>query len=436
MSMELGDKSLEEIVAKHNSILLGAADAFMRDEIRRRKVFTILFLVEIQKTFESFDDSRDFGSVFTIEAILLIYDLFATIDKGWRGGSLPGKLPNIERGREDAQRQLLKDYFMGADSTYPESKFRRRFRMRQELFLRIVRELENNDEYFQQRPDATGKLGASALQKATAALRMLAYGGCADQLDEWIRLGESTILLCLKRFVKGIIRFFGEEYLRAPTEADIMRVLQQNAKRGFPGCVGSIDCWHWEWKNCPSGWAAQYKGKKGKGCVAEMCCGPDLWIWHLFCGNPGSLNDINILQRSPLLRQIYNETMPKVEFEVNGKRYSCPYWLADGIYPQLAVFVLGFAVPNTPIDKNFTYWQESVRKDIERAFGVLQARWGILTKPALSALLHTFPRGIVIDKRQMLKETLAWIVEADMSSWPVKKPLFILDRCYGWGLRK
>lgn len=160
-----------------------------------------------------------------------------------------------------------------------------------------------------------------------------------------------------------------------------MRLLNDNASRGFPGCLGSIDCWHWEWKNCPSAWAAQYKGKKGKGCVAEMCCGRDLWIWHLFCGNPGSLNDINVLQRSPLLRQIYNSDIPAVEFEVNGRDYSCPYWLADGIYPELSIFVTGFALPNNPIDKNFTHWQESIRKDIERAFGVLQARWGILTKP-------------------------------------------------------
>jgi len=94
------------------------------------------------------------------------------------------------------------------------------------------------------------------------------------------------------------------------------------------------------------------------------------------------LNDINVLQRSPLLRQICNQTQPSAEFKVNGKKYSLPYWLADGIYPQLSVFVQGFSVPNTPIDKNFTYWQESIRKDIERAFGVLQARWGILTKPA------------------------------------------------------
>ena len=113
-----------------------------------------------------------------------------------------------------------------------------------------------------------------------------------------------------------------------------------------------------------------------------MCCGHDLWIWHLFCGNPGSLNDINILQRSPLLRAVYNGTMPSANFNINGNFYNHGYWLADGIYPELSIFVTGFRVPNNLLDQNFTSWQESTRKDIERAFGVLQARWAILKNPA------------------------------------------------------
>jgi hypothetical protein len=58
--------------------------------------------------------------------------------------------------------------------------------------------------------------------------------------------------------------------------------------------------------------------------------------------------------------------------------YTMPYWL----YPPMAIFLTGFAKPSTVIDKNFTHWHQSVRKDIEWAFGVLQARWRILALPA------------------------------------------------------
>jgi hypothetical protein len=71
----------------------------------------------------------------------------------------------------------------------------------------------------------------------------------------------------------------------------------------------------------------------------------------------------------------------KVEFQVNGRAPAPCRWLGDGIYPRMATFVPGFANPSTAIDKNFTHWHQSVRKDIERAFGVLQPRWRILALP-------------------------------------------------------
>ena len=67
---------------------------------------------------------------------------------------------------------------------------------------------------------------------------------------------------------------------------------------------------------------------------------------------------------------------------LNGIQYSCPCWLADGIYPQLAVFITAFALPNNDVDQNFTYWQESIWKDMEWPSGVLQACWIILKHPA------------------------------------------------------
>ena len=53
----------------------------------------------------------------------------------------------------------------------------------------------------------------------------------------------------------------------------------------------------------------------------------------------------------------------------------------DGIYPQCCRFVKGFKEPITAKEQVHSGWQESTRKDIERAFGVLQAKFQFMARP-------------------------------------------------------
>uniref|UniRef100_A0A0D3CB57 DDE Tnp4 domain-containing protein n=1 Tax=Brassica oleracea var. oleracea TaxID=109376 RepID=A0A0D3CB57_BRAOL len=289
----------------------------------------------------------------------------------------------IERNREQGHMQLWNDYF-SEDATYPSHMFRRRFRMNKVLFMRIVDRLSAEIPYFQQRRDATGRLGLSPLQKATAAIRMMAYGCAADAIDEYFRLAESTALLCLEHFVEGIINLFGDEYLRKPTPEDLQRLLDIGEIRGFPGMIGSIDCMHWEWKNCPTAWKGQYTRGSGKPTIVlEAVASQDLWIWHAFFGPPGTLNDINVLDQSPVFDDILQGLAPKVKYVVNGHNYRLPYYLTDGIYQNWATFFQSIRDPQGQKASLFATQQEHVRKDVERAFGVLQARFAIVKNPAL-----------------------------------------------------
>ena len=61
-----------------------------------------------------------------------------------------------------------------------------------------------------------------------------------------------------------------------------------------------------------------------------------------------------------------------------------PYYLTDGIYPAWATFVPAIPNPVTHKEAKFSERQESCRKDVERAFGVLQARFAIVRNPALA----------------------------------------------------
>jgi len=87
--------------------------------------------------------------------------------------------------------------------------------MRKHVFLRIVGALSRNDDYFTQRVDETNKEGISPLAKCITAMRMLAYGMASDTVDEYIKIGGSTTLECLRRFCNGIIQLYEQEYLRA-----------------------------------------------------------------------------------------------------------------------------------------------------------------------------------------------------------------------------
>jgi len=74
---------------------------------------------------------------------------------------------------------------------------------------------------------------------------MLTYGVPADATDEYVRIGESTVLESLRRFVTAVVDIFEDEYLRYPNEADTTKLLARGEQRGFPGMLGSIDCMHW-----------------------------------------------------------------------------------------------------------------------------------------------------------------------------------------------
>ncbi|XP_020264092.1 putative nuclease HARBI1 [Asparagus officinalis] len=231
--------------------------------------------------------------------------------------------------------------------------------------------------------DGVGKLGLSTLQKVTSAFRMLAYGTSADSTDEYVRIGESTAIVCLKRFCRATVEVYGDEYLRTPNVDDVARLLQKGEERGFPGMLGSLDCMHWQWKNCPTAWAGQYSGRHGgPTIILEAVASYDLWIWHAYFGLPGSNNDINVLQSSNLFDNLSQGIAPPAHYTIQGKNYDVGYYLADGIYPKWPTLVQTISNSDDKKKQYFAMMQEACRKDVERAFGVLQSRFAIIKGPA------------------------------------------------------
>ena len=297
------------------------------------------------------------------------------------GGSRKGRAPNINRERVKYA-HLLDEDFWGETPLYDSTYFKKFFKVPLGLFDEIVEDLCRHDSYFLRKQCAAGKHGLSSHQKICSAVRLLTSGVSPMEHDDKYRMGASTGMQCFKLFCNAIIDVYSEEALRHPTIDDLNRLLDEGEAYGFPGCIGSIDCMHWEWKNCPSSWKGMFQGKAMvPTMVLEAIADHSTRFWHFNFGMPGSLNDINVLDRSPLFNNAVRGVAPMVDFTVNHHQHSVAYWLADGIYPNYACFVKTIPNPVTPMQKLFVTAQESKRKDIERAFGILQARFHVLTSP-------------------------------------------------------
>jgi hypothetical protein len=156
--------------------------------------------------------------------------------------------------------------------------------------------------------------------------------------------------------------------------------------RGFPGAFASWDCKHFKWKNCPVRLAGQHKGHSEGGkktLILDTIADPDLYFWSIFFGEAGSLNDINVLDKSSIVTSILNGRfdIKTEEYKINGRLRDWLYFLADGLYPNWAIFVKSVRYPVDDIQSLFAESHEAARKDVERAFGVLVMRFMILQHP-------------------------------------------------------
>ncbi|XP_076893106.1 uncharacterized protein LOC143545032 [Bidens hawaiensis] len=188
--------------------------------------------------------------------------------------------PHLQRDSVGAHDHLMKDYF-SPDTTFDSERFRRRFRMSRQLFLRIVGDLESVYAFFQQRADARGKPGYSTMQKCTAAIRQLAYGTASDAMEEYLQKSKTVAREALHTFCECIPQLYHKKYLRKLTQSDVQKIYEvQHQRHGFPGMLGSLDCMHWEWEACPVAWQGQYHRGDHDGpiVILEAAALFDLWI--------------------------------------------------------------------------------------------------------------------------------------------------------------
>jgi hypothetical protein len=107
----------------------------------------------------------------------------------------------------------------------------------------------------------------------------------------------------------------------------------------------NLDCMHYRWKICPITWQGQFQDKNdSRLIILEVVIDQSLWIWHVFFNLPSINNDINVLDRSPLITNLL-KGLPKT-------------W----ILLSMAIHIQN----NTYLLMHFSKMQEGTRKDVER----------------------------------------------------------------------
>ena len=346
-----------------------------------------LHLLQMQAAMETEEAEANVDAIATIAAAAS-----NNSERQW-GGSEKGKAPNKNRDFALAYEQVVLNYFSGRNSRYNEVDFERRFRMPRTVFDTLWNKIEGKEPFVQKRMMATKELGIRPLVRFIACLRKMAYGDASDRQDECFQISETVVDGSFKKMCKLIKEEFGGKYLnQCPNHEQLTRALQINQARGFPGMFASWDCKHMVWKRCPMAIAGQHKGKGEKNTlVLEAICDGDLYIWYSFFGEPGSLNDLNILDKSSIVGSLMDGSFDlrlqdeNLHYVINGTKRDYFYFLVDGIYPRWSIFVhtKQHPEPGSP-EAYFASCQEAVRKDIERAFGVLVMRFDILNKPLLA----------------------------------------------------
>jgi hypothetical protein len=116
-------------------------------------------------------------------------------------GSVKGRLPAAERGREEDHAQTM-DALLSSNQPHLQGvALSSMFADVKGPVLKIIHGVWCYDDYFNLKPDATCKLGFTSYQKCTAAIRMLAYGVAGD-------LVESVCLGAMYMFCRVVFAVF------------------------------------------------------------------------------------------------------------------------------------------------------------------------------------------------------------------------------------
>lgn len=156
--------------------------------------------------------------------------------------------------------------------------------------------------------------------KFLCTMKMICYGVSGSAFIDYRQFWETTCRCCVSFLAPGLVNCHALSgvYLRKPTKVYSCKINYIHKwVHKIPGMLGSLDVTKVHRKNCPTALKGQFWGQEK---YFQLLWGL-LLVWHASCGFPGSMNDINVWERSLLFESMINGKHDGIDhdFTLDGK---------------------------------------------------------------------------------------------------------------------
>lgn len=217
--------------------------------------------------------------------------------------------------------------------------------------------------------------------------RYLASGDSMHSMAYNYRVGVQTVSDCILETTKSIERRMMRHFLPKPTEQTWDAVAQDFwEKWQFPNCIGALDGKHVTIIAPPRSGSLFFNYKGTFSIVLLALADAHYRFLTIQVGDFGRTSDGGVFRNSALAKGLENQTLhvpppkPLPGAECLG---DMPHVIvADAAFPLKPFLLKPYGGRNLTRDKSrFNYRLSRARMTVEKAFGILAARWRIFLRP-------------------------------------------------------
>ncbi|KAL3685152.1 hypothetical protein R1sor_003174 [Riccia sorocarpa] len=264
------------------------------------------------------------------------------------------------------------DYFLV--HSYEDDRWKKVMHMPKMTFDFIVSRLSSRVA----RQDTKYKKAVPPDVRVGAVIHRLVTGHNYFHVGDRFGIGESTVQELMQEGVEAIIGELGPEYLRWPSDSEMVRVSNGfQLRSGLPNVQGAVDCTFIRIRAPPGKEIAfDYYNRKGfefHSIVLQAITDTDGSFLDISCGMPGSTNDKSVLRNSLFFSKVNRaEILNHPVVHINGGFALKPYILGDGGYTMCSWLMMPYSYGprTTDLQKHYTDRQVQGRICVKRAFGM------------------------------------------------------------------